>query len=188
MLLQCAELAQATAGLPLPNNIDLFSARMSAALAYRKRASELVKQADRGTTSRPDEMEGVALFLLTTEDDAFRDSARAVKLAEAAVEAVPMRGSAWFTLALAQYRSGALNAAEHALAEAEKRPLGGRSTLREAALLSLIRARQGDLEDARALYNKAHAVVRSGHTADPLLKNLTAEAAEFLRSTQPDDE
>ena len=63
--------------------------------AYRQRAHELIVKADEAHQRTPETVDRFAWFLLTCEDQSFRNPSKAVELAHSVVKEVPERGDAW---------------------------------------------------------------------------------------------
>lgn len=164
-----------------PSKADLREG-ISDVVAYRQRAHELVAEASQATLRNPDAMVRFAWFLLTSEDESFRDPARALELAKSAVKEVPDRAAAWFTLGLALYRNGDWQAAEEALRTSIQLAPGGAAGGDDALLLAMIRWQQGRPEKARESFDQARAVIERDGLSDEALLRLQAEAAELINS------
>jgi serine/threonine protein kinase len=94
-------------------------------------------------------------FLTVCPAERFRDGARAVALAERAVERAPQGGDCWRALGAARCRVGDWQGAVAALEKAIELRSGGDG--REWLFLALARARLGDRPKARAWYDRARA-------------------------------
>jgi tetratricopeptide (TPR) repeat protein len=139
------------------------------AATYRSRARELVAQAHKSPSRTPDIINQFARFLLTCKDESFRDPARALPMAEHVVKDIPERGAAWHTLALARYRNGRWDAAEEALEQLVRHSVAGRPDGEHWLLLSMIRAREGRLDEARQWHKKASDWIDANETVDEAL-------------------
>ncbi|MBA4106850.1 MAG: hypothetical protein C0485_13950 [Pirellula sp.] len=143
---------------------------------YYQRAHALVEQANDSTIRTPRAVEKFAWFLLTCEVDSFRDPALALELAKGVVQDVPQRGSAWFTLALAHYRNDDWQAADAAVEKSIKFSRGAQANAFDWVLLSMIRIKQGRLDEAHQWRTKANDWIGDHKTDDLELLALASEA------------
>jgi serine/threonine protein kinase len=170
-LVQCAALAEQAVWRRSGPSAD----------TYYQRAHELVDQAQDAPQRTPEAIERFAWFLLTCEVDSFRDPEQALEFAKSGVKEVPERDGAWFTLALAHYRNGDWSAADEAV-EKSMNLSGVQVDAFDWSLLSMIRFRQGRLNEARKLSQKANDWVDTHEPDDYDLLALAAEAAELIQS------
>jgi tetratricopeptide (TPR) repeat protein len=188
-LLRCAALAETGNGAPLlagpavpsegPNSTAGQASSGTETEKYRQRAHELIAKAREAHQRTPDSVDHFAWFLLTCEDESFRDSPQALELAKTVVTDVPERGGAWLTLTLAEYRNGDWQAADEADQNSIKFSPGAKANAYDWALLSMIRAQQGRREDARQWRDKARSWIAANNPQDQDLLRLTAEADEL---------
>jgi tetratricopeptide (TPR) repeat protein len=146
---------------------------------YLLRAEELVAHAKHVADKNPDSTIDFAMFLLLCKHESFRDAHTALELAQSAVRDYPERGRAWFALALADYRLGNWQAAEEAEKKSAKLSRGEQADKPEAydwLLLSMIRAKQGRIDDAATWYAKAADWIAESKPNDQELLQLAAEA------------
>ncbi|NQT37336.1 MAG: tetratricopeptide repeat protein [Planctomycetes bacterium] len=95
----------------------------------------------------------VAWLLATCEDPRLRDSDRAVKLANRAVELAPKKGHSWGTLGTARYRAGDWKGAIEALEKANELRFGGHAE--DWFFLAMAHWQLGNKTEARQWYDKA---------------------------------
>jgi tetratricopeptide (TPR) repeat protein len=189
-LLKCAILAEKESSEAEMERVDVDSAERIAitresqskppADVYRERARELVMRAHGASDRTPDTTERFAWFLVTCEDEAFHDPARAAELATAVLNQIPDRGAAWLTLALAHYRLGDWQAADGALQKSVQYPRGGGARVCEWLILAMIRHAQGRGDEARQWHKKAHDWLAKNTTDFKYVHSLAAEAAALL--------
>jgi Flp pilus assembly protein TadD len=156
-------------------------ADLARVLAIRGKADEAQETLRRLSASEPESAEAcnnLAWALAACPAPEFRDPARALKLAQHAVETAPDFPSHWRTLGLAQIRTGDPRAAIASLMQAIERRQGGDG--RDWALLALAYVQAGSLDEARQWHVRA-ASWRTRHTPDdPELRQFENEAAELL--------
>jgi tetratricopeptide (TPR) repeat protein len=152
---------------------------------YRRRADDLMTDARNVSDNNPDTTVGFARFLLLCNDESVRDPSWALVLAESVVRDYPERSRAWFTLALAHYRTGDWQAADDAEQKSIKLSYGesaDHSNVYDWLLLSMIRFRQGRIDEARELRKKGDAWITEHKTKDEDLRRLSADANEVFDS------
>jgi tetratricopeptide (TPR) repeat protein len=147
-----------------------------AALAYHKRAHQLIEQSVTCTTRRPDMVSAFALFLLMCEDTSFRDPARALELAQGLVQDVPERADAWSILALAHYRAGDWPAADEALQKSTQLSPDGQPADLHWLLGAMIHWQSGRHDESRQWIAK----VTTRGNQDAIHAALAAEAAALI--------
>jgi uncharacterized protein HemY len=151
--------------------------------SYRQRARELIAKAKEAPQRTPESIDRFAWFLLTCKDESLRDPRQALALAEAEVESDPERGGAWFTLALAHYRTGNWQAAADAVEKSIHHTRGGEANAYDWALRAMIHAQQGNLEQARQEHRKAANWIAQHETRDEDLLSMVTEAEQLLQSS-----
>ncbi len=165
------------------------------AWAYRKRARELIAETDGARIKTPDTILRLAEFLVTCQDTAFRDPARAKSLAQSVVAAIPKRAAAWSTLALAEYRLGNWQAARVAVLHSIQLA-SPELNARDSLVLAMIHYQQGETDDARRWREQAAIQIAATKPASKTLRQFVAEAqllfnspratqAYVLRATEP---
>src|SRR5262249_49793945 len=95
----------------------------------------------------------LAWLLATCVEPWFRDPARAVALAQKAVDLIPQFASHWRTLGAAHYRAGNPESALAALKKSMELRKGGDSF--DWFFLAMAHGRLGNKEDARKWYDRA---------------------------------
>jgi serine/threonine protein kinase len=141
-------------------------------------------------------LQSMAWFLSLFQDPLYRDPQRALQSARRLVALTSEREHnrrsfaggirPLFTLGLAEYRVGNLDAARGALERSVELREGGDAY--EGFVLAMVVARQGDLRRARALHGEAVRWMRTYRYSDFELHALDAEAAALLDSLgQPAD-
>jgi serine/threonine protein kinase len=125
LLLRCAEIAErglahfpesAQENVPVP----FSSTARETAQQYRATARHLIATADQATERTPDSLEQFARFLVIWNDKSFRDPARALSLADAALTEAPQRANLHQIRGIALYRLGQYQAAIDAFARTAK--------------------------------------------------------------------
>ncbi|MBA3483570.1 MAG: hypothetical protein H0T51_17320 [Pirellulales bacterium] len=185
-LLRCATIAGDKAGHTPADELKLLpqgSSAESPSQAYRRRAHELVDKSRGAHHRTPEAADRFAWFLLTCDDESFRDAPRALELAQGVVAETPARNGVWFTLALAHYRNGNWQAAENTDQSSIKLSPGGNANAYDWLLLSMIRAQQGRLKDAQQHLNEARTWIAAHNPKEAELSDLAAEADELIRKT-----
>jgi Flp pilus assembly protein TadD len=134
----------------------------------------------------------LANFLATCPDPRFRDAARAVELAQRAVEQAPDEAVNWRNLGMAQYRARDWKAAVQALEKALELRSNGKSSewhllSKELFFLAMAQMQLGDKEQARTQCDKAMqwmeqnpALLEKYPTDHADLRRFRAEAAALL--------
>ena len=121
----------------------------------------------------------LAWFLVTCPDPKFRDPAKAVKLAQKAVEMAPKEGNHWNTLGVARYRARDWNAATAAL-EKSRELLGDTELSFNAFFLAMAHWQLGGKPEARQWHSQAVDWMEKNKPDDQELRRFRAEAAELL--------
>jgi len=120
----------------------------------------------------------VAWLLATCPDKKFRDPARAVELAQLAVNGSRNNGDYWSTLGTAMYRNGDWKGAIQSLSEAMPLRSGGDSF--DFFFLAMAHWQSGEQEKARAWHEKAVAWMEKNAPKDEELRRFRAEAAALM--------
>jgi WD40 repeat protein/serine/threonine protein kinase len=154
----------------------------AAAQADYEKALELLKLAPQSAEAR----NNLAWFLATCPDASFRDPARAVELANKAVELAPKEGTFWNTLGVAQFRAGDFKAAVDALNKSMELRNGGDAD--DWFFLAMARWQQGDKIEGQKWYDKAVAWMEKNNPKDEELAFFRAEATDSLvKALEPPD-
>ncbi|MBA4064908.1 MAG: hypothetical protein C0501_14575 [Isosphaera sp.] len=169
VLLRCADLARADAGLP-------EAKRGEAAGGYDRAVRGHVREAVKRAGGDPAALDTLAWFLANAPG--FRAPALALELAEQAVELAPRQGEHWTTLGAARYRAGRWKEAVKALDEAVTRPGGGGGQAQ--FFLAMTHWQLGDKPEARRWYERALPWVEKSKPAADELGFLREEAARLL--------
>jgi tetratricopeptide (TPR) repeat protein/tRNA A-37 threonylcarbamoyl transferase component Bud32 len=157
LLLRCAELADIS-DPPLPPGRRSAVAEEGrgedlAAEGYRAAARQLVAAAGEATDRTPETLGFFAWYLLTFRDKSFRDPARALALADAALAEAPDRDLLHQFRGIALYRLGQYEAAISALQQAASP--SGTNEIVEVLFLAMSHWQLGDQNEARRWYAKA---------------------------------
>ncbi len=156
-----------------------------------RRASEAFRRASELAPDDREVLQGSAWFLSLCQDVQFRDAPSALEHARRLVsvtsEQENRRSYSFgrrpsFTLGLAEYRMGNLDAARKALERSIELREGGDAY--ESFVLAMVVARQGDGERARQLLRAARRM-RKNRYSDFELHTLDAEAAAILGANDP---
>jgi serine/threonine protein kinase len=107
----------------------------------------------------------------------FRDQDRAIRLAKQLLQKSPEASESWGLLGVAHYRQGDLTSAVEALERAVELDPGDRYA---PLCLAMTRWRQGDQEQARALYEKAARTIEERNSADMKVRFFRSEAMALL--------
>jgi serine/threonine protein kinase/Flp pilus assembly protein TadD len=146
-------------------------ARRDEAIAVLRKAADL-------RPNDPDDLNAVAWLLATSQYSELRDPARAVDLAQKAVDLAPDEAGNWNTLGAALYRArtwkGSIVALENSMA------LGGGGNSFDWFFLAMTHWQLGRLAEARLWYDRAAQWMERHEPEDPELRRLRAEAAEVL--------
>lgn len=113
-------------------------------------------------------------WILVTCDPKFRDPARAVELANRAVELMPQEGAYWNTLGVAHYRAGAHQAALDALQKSIEIRQHGDAF--DFLFLGMAHWQLGDEDEARKWYEQAVKWMQKNKPDDDQLRRFRAEA------------
>jgi tetratricopeptide (TPR) repeat protein len=124
----------------------------------------------------------LAWLLVNSADAARRDPAKAIELAQRAIQISPDQASHWSTLGAAQYRAGDWRTAIETLKKSEElRP--GRSTMCINALfLAMAYWQLGERDTSLQWYGKAVEWMDKQQTEDTQLHRIRAEAEELLQT------
>jgi eukaryotic-like serine/threonine-protein kinase len=131
-----------------------------------------------GKGDPPNVQNEVAWFLATCADPKLRDPARAVELAQKAVEGAPEKAAYKKTLGVARYRAGDWKAASAALENSE--PLSDAHDATEAFFLAMAHWQLGEKEKARQEYESARQWMAKNQPKDEDLVRFRNEAASLL--------
>ena len=126
----------------------------------------------------------LAWLLATCPDKKFRNPARAVELAKAAVELQPKYGPWWNTLGVAQYRAGDWNACLAALHKSMELREGGDSF--DWFFLAMAHWQLNDRPEARRRYDKAVEWMDKNKLDDEELRQFRAEAEKLMGIERPE--
>jgi tetratricopeptide (TPR) repeat protein len=121
----------------------------------------------------------LAWLLATVEDPKFRHPARAVELAQKAVELAPKQRSYWNTLGAAQYRAEDWTAAVAALEKSME--LGAGGDARDWFFLAMAHWQLGEKEEARKWRQQAIDWTNKHAPVDEELRRFQIEAQELIR-------
>jgi eukaryotic-like serine/threonine-protein kinase len=122
----------------------------------------------------------LAWFLATCPDPKFRDPAKAVKLAQKALDMAPKEGNHWNTLGVAHYRVGDWKAATEAL-EKSKELLGDTELSFNAFFLAMAHWKLDQKQEAHKWHDQAVAWMEKNKPQDEELKRFRAEAEDVLK-------
>jgi len=126
------------------------------------------------------EHNNLAWFLVTCPDPKFRDPAKAVKLAQKAVDMAPKEGSHWNTLGVAHYRAGDWKAATAALEKSDEL-LKGNELSFNAFFLAMAQWQLANKDEARRRYDQAVQWMEKNKPQDEELRRFRAEAEDVLK-------
>ena len=121
----------------------------------------------------------LAWLLATCPDVKFRDPARAVELANKAIELEPKQGMFWNTLGVAHYRAGEWMDAIDALKKSDEL-LKGNMFGFNASFLAMAHWQLGEHDEARKWYDQAVEWMEKNMPTNEELKRFRDEAAELL--------
>jgi serine/threonine protein kinase/tetratricopeptide (TPR) repeat protein len=124
-------------------------------------------------------LNNLSWLLATCSDARFRDSVRAVELAQKAVAMRPKNGAIWNTLGAAHYRAGNWNEAVAALEKSMELRQGGNSF--DWFFLAMAHWQLGEREKARDWYARAGKWMDQNQPKNEELRRFRAEAAELLK-------
>jgi tetratricopeptide (TPR) repeat protein/serine/threonine protein kinase len=158
--------AQATLGEVLALSGDL----PEAAAAYEK-AIELAP-------NNPGPRGDLSWLLATWVDPKLRDAARAIELAEKAVELAPENGRTWNSLGVARYRAAQWQPAIDALKKSIE--LEGEGDAVHCFFLAMAQWQLGERDAARKYYDQAVAWIEKNAVEHPMLVRFRAEADKLL--------
>jgi WD40 repeat protein/serine/threonine protein kinase/Tfp pilus assembly protein PilF len=124
-------------------------------------------------------LNNLAWFLATCPDQKFRDSRRALELAEKAVKRLPQEGGHWNTLGIARFRTGDWKGAIETLNKSEEL-LKGKVLSFNAFFLAMAHWQLGQKAEARQWYDKAIVWMEQNRPQDKELHRFRAEAEKLL--------
>jgi tetratricopeptide (TPR) repeat protein len=150
--------------------------RRETARSMTERARVLALEADRLSTKDADALNELARLYADAPNPQFRDPARAVALAKAAVAVKPLEAEFRTTLGLAHYRMGDWKAAVAAL----EGPGGIETDGLGKFLLAMAQWQRGEKDEARKWFDRAVAWVEKNQPRDDELRRFRAEAATLL--------
>jgi Flp pilus assembly protein TadD len=126
-------------------------------------------------------MNNLAWLLSTASDEQFRDSRRAVELADKAVELAPENPDYLGTLGVARYRTGDLKQATLDLESAIKiRGSKNPTNANESFFLAMTYWQLGDKAAARTWFDKGVAWMEKAKSPNDEVRRFRAEAVELL--------
>lgn len=129
-----------------------------------------------------DQANNLAWLLANTPVESQRDPARAVELAQAAVQAHPDSATFWNTLGAALHRHGDHDSAIIALERAVD--LSEAGTPYDFLFLAMAHAHKGDLARASLAYNQAKFLLERDPASHPRMALLQEEAQSRLKSLE----
>jgi len=138
----------------------------------------LLSKAAFGTPDRATDQQGLGLMLANCPDPQFRDPARALTLAQKALQLRPESQRCWRFLGVAQYRAGDPVAAIEALQKSLE--LLGYDEPQHCLYLAMAHWQKGEPTEARRWYEKARVWMEKYHPARDELLRLQAEAQALL--------
>jgi serine/threonine-protein kinase len=157
---------------------------MNRAVAYSKlgQYDKAIADYSRGLKLSPGDANvhnDLAWLLATCPDSKFRDSKRAVELAEKAIKLAPKEGDFWQTLGVAQYRAGDWKPALDALTKSMKLRKGGDGF--DWFFLAMVHWQLGHTEEARKWHDQAVEWMDKNNPKNEELAGFRAEAEELLK-------
>jgi eukaryotic-like serine/threonine-protein kinase len=186
-----AELTRAIESEPGRNANRYRRGWIASAQGRHEAALKDFEDAVRRGESDPLALRRLAWFLVTCTDNKYRDPARAVTLAEKAVEMKPFNGAFWYTLGICQYRLGKYDGAKPAFGRALELHDKPSSPLEEPRLVvdydryagffaAMNQWQLGDKEAARETFDAAVAWLNQHAPDDRQLKQFRTEAEALL--------
>ena len=131
-------------------------------------------------------LNALAWLLAACPEPQFRDATEAVELARKAVENAPKEAGCWFTLGVAQYRSGDFAAAIESLQKAGQMNSGEQHG-GGALFLAMAHWQLGDKDKARNCYDQAVRLIEKNAPNYEGLVRFRAEAAALLQLPTPEN-
>ena len=139
-------------------------------------------------------MRRLAWFLATCPDEKFRDSARAIVLAQKAASIRPHEGVFWYTLGICLYRSGEFGEAQKACQRGSEMRELPYSPIEEPRIvvdrdryagyvLAMSLWQLGNKDKARAVYDATAAWMNEHAPNDEQLKRFSVEAQDLFGLT-----
>jgi tetratricopeptide (TPR) repeat protein len=126
----------------------------------------------------PHAWNGLAWQFATCPDPRFRDTGKAVRFAQKAVQLAPDDGSCWNTLGTAHYQAGDWKAAVAAIRTSVEKSKGGSAY--EWFILAMAQWKLGERAEARKRYDQAVQWMHRNQPNNEELARFRAEAAELL--------
>ena len=159
---------------------------LAALLARTGRSTEAENLYRRGCAvveSDPNGCNGLAWRLATSRTEQFRDPARAVELAQMAVELAPADGNIWNTLGVAQYCAGQWQPAVEAIGKSMDLRNGGDAF--NWFFLAMAYWQLDNKDEARKQFEKSVEWMDKNQPKNEELLRFCAEAAELLGISEP---
>jgi serine/threonine protein kinase/WD40 repeat protein len=155
--------------------------------ARARRWQQAVDEYEQALAAEPDHATAAnnfAWLLATCPKEKLRNAARAVALAQQAVQLEPHNRNYWNTLGVAYYRAGAWSSAREALEKAT-RDEGGNSW--DWFFLAMTHGRLGEPHEARRYYEQAVRWMEKNRPQNEELRRFRAEAEALLMAKDQKD-
>jgi serine/threonine protein kinase/tetratricopeptide (TPR) repeat protein len=154
------------------------SAAFWASNQYQKALADAKRAADLEPTSAA-YLNNLAWILATVPDPKLRETARAVEIAEKAVQLAPNDGSVLNTLGVAHYRAGSWNRAIEVLTKSVNL-MNGQFESYNSFFLAMAHWRLGEKENARKWCEQAVSWMEKNQPKDEELRRFRKEAVDLI--------